>query len=304
MNPSLHIPVHALRYVTLVAETRSYKTAAEQARRTQPALSLAIKQLEEVLGQPLFEPLDRTKLTAFGEACLQPIKDQLAHHDKTVDTLCRIARHEHHTVTLACVPTASTHLVPTVLPAFLEKFPQVGVSLLDDNSSNIEAMVLNSRVDFGVCSVRTEDPQLIFEPLIQDRYGIICARNHPLAKRKNLKWKELSGLPLIGSVAFELLKKAPAMSMLPEPKVRVWNMMSLLAMIEANRGVTILATLTIPPSYTDRIAFVPITGPIAPRKVGILRLAGRTLSVPSLEMIALIRAHVQARMSEYAAISD
>jgi DNA-binding transcriptional LysR family regulator len=300
MNTSLHIPIHALRYVVLVAETRSYKVAAEQARRSQPALSLAIRQLEDMLGQPLFEPQDRTKLTPFGQACLQPIRDQLLHHEKTVDTLCRLSRHEGETVTFACVPTASTHLVPAVLPLFLEKFPQTAVSLFDDNSSNIEAMVSSGRVDFGVCSIKSEDPQFIFEPLIQDRYGIICAKNNPLADREKLNWDELSQLPLIGSVALELIKKTPALSVLPEPKVRIWNMMSLLAMIEAGRGVTVLATLTIPPSYADRIAFVPITGPILPRQVGILSLARRSLSLPSMEMIALIKHHIQEVIPEFA----
>lgn len=63
---------------------------------------------------------------------------------------------------------------------------------------------------------------------------------------KHLQWNELSRLSLIGSVALEQLKSVPELSTLPEPKVHIWNMMSLLAMVESGNGVTILATLTIP----------------------------------------------------------
>lgn len=304
MSGDPHIPIHMLRYVLLVAETRSYKIAAQLAHRTQPAISVAIKQLEEILGQPLFEPEDRTRLTSFGLTCLQPIRDLVDHHAKTAATLHRISKHEFETVSFACVPTASTHLVPALLPRFLRKFPQVGVSLLDDNSSNIESMVLSGRVDFGICSIRVPNPQLHFEPLMQDRYGIICAKNHEIADRKHLQWNELSRLPLIGSVALEQLKSVPELSTLPEPKVHIWNMMSLLAMVESGNGVTILATLTIPPSYSDRITFVPITGPILPREVGILRLAQRSVSLPCSQMISMIHEHVRNQMSDFAARHD
>lgn len=299
---SIHIPIHALRYVVLVAETRSYKISAQQAHRTQPALSLAITQSEKTLGQPVFEPQDRTRLTSFGVACLPPIKDLLDHHQRTTETLRRISTHEYDTVTLACVPTASTHVLPSVIPKFSQQFPSVEISLLDDNSKNIETMVLSSRVDFGLCSFGLDDPRLHFEPLMQDRYGIICAKHHAIARRKQLRWNELGQLPLIGSVALEQLKKTPELSALPEPKVRVWNMMSLLAMIEKGNGVTILGALTIPPSYSDRIAFVPITGPILPRELGILRLARKSLSLPSIEIISLIRAHIKDTLPSFATL--
>lgn len=300
---SIHIPIHALRYFVLVAQTRSYKVSAQQAHRTQPALSLAIKQLEETLGQPVFEPQDRTRLTSFGVACLQPIKDLLDHHTRTAETLHRISTHEYDTVTLACVPTASTHVLPSVIPKFSQQFPSVEISLLDDNSKNIEAMVLSSRVDFGFCSFGLDDPRLHFEPLMQDRFGIICAKHHAIARRKQLRWNELGQLPLIGSVALEQLKKIPELSALPEPKVRVWNMMSLLAMIEKGNGVTILAALTIPPSYSDRIVFVPITGPILPRETGILRLSGKSLSLPGIEIISLIREHIKDMLPSFAKLT-
>lgn len=289
----MHIPIHALRYFVLVAETRSYKLAAQKAHRTQPALSLALKQLEATLGQPVFEPQDRTRLTTFGAACLQPVKELLDHHAKTKETLHRIARHEYDAVTFACVPTASTHLLPFVLPKFSEKFPGVEISLLDDNSKNIETMVLSGRVDFGVCSVSSNDPQLHFEPLMQDRYGIICSRHHAVAKKKQLHWHELDHLPLIGSVAHELLNQVDGLPALPEPKVRVWNMMSLLAMIERGNGVTILAALALPPSHSDRLAFVPITGPAVQRELGILRLAKKSLALPSMEVIGLLKRHIK-----------
>jgi DNA-binding transcriptional LysR family regulator len=287
------LPAHFLRYFVLIAESGSFRASALAAHRSQPALSLAIKQLENLFGQHLFEPAERTRLTAFGAACLPLVKDFLRHQARAVRALQKLASHEAGSVTLACVPTAATHLLPDVLSRFIAAYPGVEIALLDDNSPRIERMILAEEVDFGICSALSVDAQLSFEPLMQDQYGLVCGPGHPLARRKRVTWAEIADLPLLGSVAHEQLKFYPEAPMLAEPRVFLSNMTSLLSLLDRGVGAAVLAALAIPPNYADRLRFVPLTQPAIKRDLGILRLSNRVLSAPASNMLELIRRQVR-----------
>ena len=69
------------RHFLLVAELRSFRAAAARAFRSQPALSLSIREMEQRLGQPLFERGNRNTLTRFGQDCLPLARELVEHHD-------------------------------------------------------------------------------------------------------------------------------------------------------------------------------------------------------------------------------
>ncbi|MGH8744083.1 MAG: LysR family transcriptional regulator, partial [Burkholderiales bacterium] len=104
-----------LRYVVLIAELRSFHGAARQSFRTQPALSLAVRELEQKLGQPLFEKGGRAELTPFGEHCLPLFRDLLDHHDRIAREVTLLARHEIGQVSIATVPSVASRLLPHLL---------------------------------------------------------------------------------------------------------------------------------------------------------------------------------------------
>lgn len=294
------LPTHFLRYFVMVAETGSYGAAAQKTHRSQPAISLAIKQLESMLGQALFEPAERTRLTAFGAACLPLAQEFLQCQSRTVDTLRRLSGNEFGKITLACVPTAATHLLPGVLTRFVEQYPGVDIALLDDNSRNIERMVAEEEVDFGICSHVSTDSRFAFEHIIRDRYGVVCHAGHPLASRTEISWAEISNMPLLGSAAHHQLKDFPDAPALAEPRIFISNMMSLLAMLDRGLGITVLAELAVPPYYAERLQFVPLSGPPITRRLGVLRLAKRSFSAPAGSLLAMIRAHIAATMPDLA----
>jgi len=292
------LPLQFLRYFVLIAETGSFKTAAEKLHRSQPAVSLAVKQLEGLLGQPLFEPAERTRLTAFGQACLPVAKDFLRFQERTFDTLLRLVNNEFGSITLACVPTAATHLIPEVLPQFIGIYPGVDLRLLDDNSRSIERMVLAEEADFGICSHFVEDGRLTADLIMEDEYGLVVNATHPLARRRSLRWDEVMTLPLLGSAAHQQLAYYADAPSLPTPHVFISNMISLLSLLERGIGAAVLARLAIPPHYEGQLRFVPIVSPRIQRKLVLLKLAKRSLSVPARHLVDLIRARANGLRSK------
>ena len=277
------------RHFLLVAELRSFRAAAARAFRSQPALSLSIREMEQRLGQPLFERGNGNALTRFGQDCLPLARELVEHHDRVAGTLAGLAGNEAGTLTMASVATVAMHWLPELVAAYRERYPAVALRLFDDNSEGVERMVLAGEVELGVCSPVLRDRRLAFEPLLRDAFGLVCPRGHPLAGRKSVTWREIAGLPLVGTVAHRQLADHPQAAFMMERQVFVSNMMSLLAMLERGVGVTVLARLGVPPD-SPGLVFVPLFRPRIERELGITRLAGRHLSPAAARMEEMLRA--------------
>ncbi|MDQ8035275.1 MAG: LysR family transcriptional regulator [Bordetella sp.] len=273
------LSVNHYRHFLLVAELRSFGQAAERAHRSQPALSLSIREMEQRLGQALFERGSRVALTAYGRECLPLARELVAHHERVAAALGGLARNETGVLRLATVATVATHWLPELVARYRARFPGVRLRLYDDNSEGVERMVLAGEAELAVCSRVSQDPRLHFEPLLRDAFGLVCHAGHPLARRKSLAWAEIAPLPLVGTVAHR--------------PVFVSNMMSLLAMLARGEGVTVLARLGVPPD--SALAFVPLRAPRIERELGLCWLAGQTLSPAAMQMAELLRAHAHAQ---------
>jgi DNA-binding transcriptional LysR family regulator len=203
--------------------------------------------------------------------------------------LAGLASNGAGTLTMASVATVATHWLPELVAAYRERYPAVALRLFDDNSEGVERMVLAGEVELGVCSPVSQDRRLSFEPLLRDAFGLVCHRGHPLAGRKSVTWREIAGLPLVGTMAHRQLAGYPQAAFMLDRQVFVSNMMSLLAMLERGVGVTVLARLGVPPDSSG-LAFVPLSRPRIERELGITRLAGRSLSPAAARMEEMLRA--------------
>ncbi|MEI2416560.1 LysR substrate-binding domain-containing protein [Orrella sp. JC864] len=282
--PQPDLPLSQLRYFLLVAEHGSFKLAAEKAFRSQPALSKSIAALERKLGALLFEPSDRTVLTPFGRACLPYAREMLQRQERTFDTLSAMARKEMGVLSVAAIGAVAANWMPELVRGYARDYGGVSVRARDDNSENVERLVLAGEVDFGVASRISHHPQLSFEPLLRDDFGLVCSRRHRLARQPSLRWPQLAGLPLLGTTAHRQLAGTPQARYLEQPDMHVSTMLTLLSMLCADAGVTVLARLAIPAMAADKLAFVPLHGPRRYRTIGIVSRAGQSLSPAAEEM--------------------
>lgn len=278
-----------IRHCLLVADSGSYQQAAGKAARSQPAITKSIHALETRLGAALFESGRRTELTPFGAACMPRFRELLAHHDRTAKTLAGFVRKDQGSLSIASIATVAGHWLPSIIGSYAADFPGVELRLLDNSSQGVERMVLNHEVDFGIASQIGAKDELLFEPLWEDTYGIGCSRSHPWASRESIEWSEIERLPLIGTVAHRQLDAYPESKYLARPIVQVSTMLSLLAMLNENLGITVLGRWAIPRLAESALSFVPLVRPARVRTVGILRLARQTPSPAGSEMLRRLR---------------
>lgn len=280
---TLELKIQPLRYVLAVVEEGSFHGAAKQLHRSQPALSMAIRDLEQKLGQPLFEKTQKGQLTPYGEYCLPRFRELVKQHDRLAIDLQQVALGQQGRVTLATVPSVASRLMPEFLAAFITEYPHININLHDENAEFVCRMVANGEVDLGISSVWAKDEQLSYSHLFEDNIGVVLHRDHPLANRDSLQWQELKQERFIANGTSRLLQNTAAASLVDNNDFYISNMISLLAMLEAGSGITTLPRLAFPVD-NQKLRFVPLSEPKLVRQIGIIKLAHRSLS-PSAQAL-------------------
>lgn len=283
------LPITQIRHALLVVELGGYHLAAERAARSQSAVTKSIQALESRLGAELFEPSRRTALTPFGQMCLPHLQELLAHHDRTLDAVKSIANFGKGRLTIATISTVASNILPMVISDYISEFPNIELRVIDDNSENIEKMLLNHEIDFGLCSQISLDEKIEFEVVHEDTLGVVCSTNHPAASSLTMNWSDLAGLKLIGTTAHRQMDAYPEKKWLANPFIYVETLLSLMALLYEGVGVSVLGERAIPAYMRDRLAFVPLVNPIRKRSIGIARLSNHSLSPAAQQMLRKLR---------------
>ena len=285
-----------MRTFVTVAEEGSFNIAAEKLSRTQPAITLAVKQLEEFIGLKLLERTTRqVSTTAEGENFI-PIAQRLVRDfDAAIYDLRATAERRSGHVSMAIVPSVATNLLPNIIKAFAEQYPGIHLHLDDDSSQGVQRRVERNEVDFGIGSLWKPNKLLEFKPLFADKLELICHIDHELAKKTGpVKIKELENTLFIDTGITKTLRNRGSFG---ESKFDFPNITTLLAMLRSNLGVSVLPSLAIPTS-SNHLVSRPIT-PTQGREIYLITRKGWTVSPAAEAMIETIIRETPKQIDQY-----
>ena len=155
---------------------------------------------------------------------------------------------------------------------------------MDDNSSHIQELVRSRQVDIGIASMWQETNDLLYQEILEDPVGLVCASDHPLAKiGRPLTWKDLRDVRMIRNGTSRLVTDPAIRNVIDQSDVSVSNTSSLLALVRGNVGVTTLPKLAMPEASKE-LAFLEINRPRITRSVGVLTRTGESL-LPAAEQL-------------------
>ncbi|MFN0245225.1 MAG: LysR family transcriptional regulator [Planctomycetota bacterium] len=196
MSPSIEI--RHLRYFLAVARTENFTRAAEQLHVTQPNVSQQMKDLEKLLGTPLFQRLGkRIRLTNAGVAFQKNAEVVLRKLDEARDSVRDVADRLTGHVEVGVIPALSLAWVPPALGALARDFPGLTVSVHQRPSREIEIEVETGRFDLGLGIVSHTSPNLRYRRMLTERLALIVAADHALARRRRLAVRDLERVPLV-----------------------------------------------------------------------------------------------------------
>ncbi len=178
-------------FATIVA-AGSVRAAAEQLGLTQPAASMALAELERLLGAPLFDRhLQRLHLNAHGRELL-PRAREIVERLREFGAGATAAE-PSGSLAVGASNTIGNYLVGELLGGFVAAHPQVKLSLRVANSAEILAGVLDFSLDIGCIEgpLVHEDVELV--DWRKDELKVCVRADHPLARRKLLHAADLIG---------------------------------------------------------------------------------------------------------------
>jgi DNA-binding transcriptional LysR family regulator len=183
--------LYQLETFLAVAEEKGFSRAAARMRRTQPAISHAIRKLEEEIGEPLFERSSRDgTLTASGKLLRGYAERLLRLRGETITALEELRSLERGRLTIAANEYTCLWLLP-VLDAFRAEYPQIGVTVQRSLASQIPDQILERAAEFGILSFRPDDARLHAIAVYTDSVAFVVDPKHPLARRKQVSIREL-----------------------------------------------------------------------------------------------------------------
>ncbi|PJI46148.1 MAG: LysR family transcriptional regulator [Pseudomonas sp.] len=184
--------VKQLRAFLTVAQTLSFAQACERLHLSQPALSLAIKSLEESLGGQLLVRTTRSvALTPEGETLLPLARRLLADWDNAEELMRQHFTLQLGKVSIAAMPSFAGNLLPAVLRIFRDHHPKVNVAVHDVINEQVLEMVRNHRVELGIALEPDSLDGLSFTPFYTDRFIAVLPADSPLASEAKITWEQL-----------------------------------------------------------------------------------------------------------------
>lgn len=183
--------INQLEVLVAVAREKSFSRAADVLDRTQPAVSQAIRRLEQEIGEKLFDRSSKDgTLTFAGELLLDYARQMLNLRYSAQNAIRDMRDLQQGKVTIS----ANEHTVFCLLPVireFRKEHPLIKIEVQRGVASRIPKEITAREVELGVISFKPNDPTLKSVPILTDELVLIASPEHPLASKTSVSIKDL-----------------------------------------------------------------------------------------------------------------
>lgn len=292
--PPFNCELIDLRALVAVADGKSFLRAAELLNLSQPALSRRVQKLEASIGTPLLERTTRSvRLTPAGQEILPLLRRLLEEMDSSLLGMIALGERQAGRLTVASIPSATVRFLPEVLERFALEYRNVRVRILDLSATECAEAVRTGEAELGITLPVTADNDVVFEPLADDPYGLVCRKDDALAALAEPAWSDLVGRRLVtvhlGSGNRTALEAGLARAGIElRWFYEVTRLTSAIALVQAGLGPSVLPRLACEGPEARDLVWRPLKGAEINRTIGVLRRPGATLSPAANRLLALL----------------
>ncbi|WP_390618562.1 LysR family transcriptional regulator [Maricurvus nonylphenolicus] len=228
----------------MVAEEGSFTKAANRLHMAQPAVSIAVRKLEEDVGLPLFSRADKkVNLTSEGGILLQHARTILMQFEQAKLEMSELQAMEGGRVNLGTSVLMGSYYFPDKIAAFRQQYPQISVSVIGEGTRRAQQLLLDGEIDMALVNVNDAADELEVKPLGAPEEIVACvARSHPLASQQRISFTDFLAEPLVvyreGYYMRELIEaKAAALDLMPNIAVETNVSHLMINLIEQQQGL-------------------------------------------------------------------
>lgn len=183
-----------------VAETLSFKEAGERLGLTPSAVSQLVHELEASTGFKLFERTTRrVALTAAGQEFLSSAESVLKHLRLAERAAADVRNRSAGLVRIAAPLVLASAVLPPAIKARVAEHPDVVARIRDTAVERLVSAVASGDADLAVGPDRASGEDVTRVPIFESPWVVWCAREHALARRRRLRWRDLHGHALVAA---------------------------------------------------------------------------------------------------------
>lgn len=292
-----HRAVHLdeLEWFVVLAETEHVTDAAAELGVAQPTLSRALARLEEQVGAPLFDRINRRlRLNAYGQILLEHARRSLAEMGAATERIAALRDPDSGTVRLSFLHSLASWFVPEQLRRFRVESPNVQFALHQGASHVIADRLVNGQDDLAITAPRPDPSRCGWRRLYVEKLCLAVPRGHRLAGRARIRLAEAVDEPFVAlGEGFGLRQLTDQLwaddGVRPTIVFEAMEIPAMEGLVAAGFGVAV-----VPFPRTDRgepmVAYVPLSDAGAKREVGLAWAKGRTLPAAAERFAAFVTA--------------
>lgn len=251
LNPARLPSTKQLRYFTALAEHRHFGRAAASCFVSQSAFSVAIRELETLLGAQLVDRTNRrVTVTAIGQEVA--VLARLCLQDLNALVVAAQAQSEplHGPLKLGVIPTVAPFLLPRVLPAVHEQYPNLKLFLIEDLTDALHTQLLEGKIDAMLLALPYDLPGTESIVLFRDAFRLAVRHGTKLIDPHNYRFNRLNAdSVLLLREGHCLRQHAIDACRLKDPRkitgFSASSLLTLVEMVDADLGITFLPEMAI-----------------------------------------------------------
>lgn len=268
------LTLRQLRFLVALADELNFSRAAESCLVTQPTLSSALKEMEDVLGVTLAERTKRSVLlTPTGHEIAERARTILADVKEIDELAARQRGHLRGYLRFGAIPTVGPFLIPKALPLLRAAYPDLRLYLREELTESLIAGLAAGRLDLILIALPHDTGPIEMETLFEDGYQLATPADHPLAARKTVSGKDLKGASLLllekgHCLQRHALSSFPDIGLSQDDSFAATSLTTLTAMVAEGMGITLLPQLAVDAGAlrNNDVALLPLPG-ARPRQV-------------------------------------
>ncbi len=288
------ISIRHLRYFSALAQHRHFGRAADACAISQPALSLQIKDLEDLLGAQLVERDRRQiRLTSLGETFAGRARQIL----RSVDELADLARASNPSLggrlRLGMIPTVAPYLLPAVIRRLTERFPAVDLRPREAVTGKLTEDLISGGLDVAVMALPASEPSLQHHPLFDEEFVLVrplADQNMPAPGIESLRAMRLLLLEeghCFRDQALAFCNIAPGLAQDP---MEGSSLATLVRMVGAGMGVTLIPEMAIAAETSAvEVSIARLAEPRPARSIGLVWRRTNPLAQHFIEIGEIVR---------------
>ena len=264
-----------LKFIVAVSKEKNFRRAADKCFVSQPALSLAIKKLEDELGVSLFER-NRTdvNITQIGQKIVDQAIIVLDEAEKIKDISKQGDEQLNSPLKIGLIYSVAPYLLPLIIPILRKNTPNMPLTVEENITKNLEGDLKKGAIEAAIVALPFDIPGVECIPLYDEEFSVVVPANHEWVKKKEIIAEDLSHekvLLLNSGHCFsnQVVEACPELA--KKSEILQGNSLETIRnMVASNLGVSVLPKTATTLNYSNPLVkVIPFKDPVPFRRIAI-----------------------------------